>query len=202
MIVTSVTKIDSRRQKVMLDNEYVFSLYNSEIRKYNIKESANISEVDIKNIENDILYPRAKDRVLYLLGNMDKTEKQIIDKLMASFYPETVIDKVVSFLEEYGYVDDLRYGINYINTYKGRKSRRKIECDLLQKGVSLSVIKKCFEEFNDDDEIIALKKMLNKPKYISMLIEENTKNKVIASMLRRGFKYEQITRCINEIKDN
>lgn len=202
MFVTSVTRIDSRRQKVTLDNEYVFSLYNSEIRKYNIEVDASIDEAFINMLENEILYPRAKDRALYILERSDKTKKQIVDKLKESYYPECIINKVTNFLMNYGYIDDVRFAENYVKMKRTSKSRRKIEGELIQKGISIEIIKNSFDDSMDDYEFDVLMKLLNKSKYKMMIYDKNNRQKVFASMLRRGFSYEQITRCIEKIQIN
>lgn len=202
MFVTSVTRIDSRRQKVTLDNEYVFSLYNSEIRKYNIEVDASIDDAFINMLENEILYPRAKDRALYILERSDKTKKQIVDKLNESYYPECIIDKVINFLMNYGYIDDVRFAENYVKMKRTSKSRRKIEGELIQKGISIEIIKNSFDDSMDDYEFDVLMKLLNKSKYKMMISDKNNRQKVFASMLRRGFSYEQITRCIEKIQIN
>ena len=199
MIVTSVTKIDSRRQKVTLDNEYVFSLYNSEIKKYNITEECQLSEEFISSIERDVLYPRAKERALYLLGSRDRTKKQLTDKLNEAFYPQNIVDKVVEFASSYGYIDDERFAASYIKIKSSSKSRKQIECELVKKGISHNIIRASFQGDYDDYECEAIRKLLNKTKYKAMLDDTATKGKVIASMLRRGFEYEKITRCIDEM---
>ena len=183
----------------MLDNEYVFSLYNSEIKKYNIEEECYVDEDFVNKIEKEVLYPRAKDRALYILGRCDKTEKQLRDKLAESFYPQCIIDSVVELLKSYGYVDDERYAHSYIKMKQSVKSRKKIECELIQKGVNMQIIKNAFDDECEDSELDALRNLLNKTKYKSMLDDKISRNKVVASMMRRGFVYEQITRCIDEI---
>lgn len=200
MIVTSVTKIDSRRQKVILDNEYVFSLYNSEIRKYNIEPDCLITEEFLSELTSKILYPRAKERALYLVGSRDRTRKQIEDKLRESFYPDEIIEKVLVFLTSYGYIDDERFAENYIRMKKNSKSRRQIECELMRKGINSTIIKQVGLEEYEDGEKEAIKRILNKTKYRTMLEDKLSRNKVITSLIRRGFEYEQITRCIDEMK--
>lgn len=199
MIVTSVTRIDSRRQKVTLDNEYVFSLYNSEIRKYNITEECQITEEFIESMEKDVLYPRAKERALYLLGSMNRTKKQLSDKLTEAFYPKSIVDRVIEFASNYGYIDDERYAISYIKMKSTSKSKKQIECELMKKGISQNIIRESFGDNNDYCEYEAIRKLLNKAKYKTMLADYTTRGKVVASMLRRGFEYEKITRCIDEI---
>ncbi len=201
MIVTDVTRIDNRRQKVTLDSEYVFSLYNSEIKKYNIETDSKLSREELNYIENEVLYPRAKERVLYLLSRRDRTKKQIEDKLRESYYPEDIILRVIKFACDYGYVNDARYVDSYIKCKSNTKSKKQIECELLKKGIGREMLKSCFENDNDDAQLNAIRNLLGKSKYHSMLGDKSSRNKVIASLIRRGFEYELITRCIGEIEE-
>lgn len=201
MIVADVTRIDSRRQKVTLDNEYVFSLYNSEIKKYNIEVDSDLSETGMAHIENEVLYPRAKERVLYLLGGRDRTKKQLVDKLKEAYYPDSIILRVLDFACYYGYVDDERYAVSYIKNKANIKSRRQIECELLKKGIDRDILKKCFEKEDDETQLNAIRNLLCKSKYRLMLEDKTLRNKVVSSLMRRGFEYELITRCIGEVED-
>jgi len=201
MRVADVTRIDSRRQKVTLDNEYVFSLYNSEIRKYNIEAGTYMSQSLMTDIENDVLYPRAKERVLYLLGSRDRTIRQVKDKLKDNFYPESIIQRVVDFVCEYGYLDDERYTKSYIKAKERTKSRRQLECELLRKGIDRSIIKSCICDEDDEVQLEAIRNWLEKPRYHKILEDTQSRGKVVSSLMRRGFEYELIAKCMDEIGD-
>lgn len=197
MFVTSVLEIDKRKKKVILEDGQVFSLYNSEVRRYKIEAGQEITDWLLKEIEENVLYPRAKERALYLIGNTDKTKKQLEDKLKASYYPEKIIFRVITLLEEYGYIDDVRFANSYIKIKSRTKSMRQIQGELLRKGIDMSIIKECMSD-ESDDEYEAINKILNKSKYKDMLVDREGRNKVVSSLLRRGFEYEQITRCIDK----
>ena len=53
----------------------------------------------------------AKRRALYLLGGRDYSRKELHKKLMNNYSEETC-EKVLEFVEEYGYLDEERYAIS------------------------------------------------------------------------------------------
>ena len=77
----------------------------------------------------------------------------MIQKLQKDGYPDDVIREVMSFLEEYHFVDDSSYTENYIHVNKSRKSPRQIVFELQQKGVDKDTISRMLEEapINEDD---------------------------------------------------
>ncbi len=201
MIVESIVDIDKKKKKILLDNEYVFPLYNSEVEKFKLEAGQELPDLLLEKIEKEVLYPRAKERALYILDTGEKTKKQIEDKLLTSYYPKIIIDKVLDFLTEYGYVDDLRYIELYVNLKSKKKSKRQIECELLQKGIDKNDIRTFYDNSLELSEERALISLLSKSKYREMLNNKESEYKVFAAMARKGFDFEEITRCIDKIKE-
>ena len=201
MIVENIIDIDKKKKKILLDNEYVFPLYNSEVKKFKLEAGQEIPDLLLDKIEKEVLYHRAKERALYILDTGEKTRKQVEDKLTLSYYPKRIVDKVSNFLTEYGYIDDLRYIELYVNAKSKKKSRRQIECELLQKGIEKNDIREFYADKFDLSEEDALMSLLSKNKYVEMLKDKSSESKVFAAMARKGFNYEEITRCIAKIKE-
>ena len=202
MKIVEIVSVDKRKQKIVLDNDMVFVLYNRELKKYDIQSDGYIESNTLNVIMEDVLYPRAKERALYIIGGGDKTIKQLKDKLKAGLYPEEIIDRVIEFLVKYNYVDDKRYALSYINAKKNSYSRKKIEGELIQKGISREVVREALAEQFGDSEKDTITLLLKKNKYKNLLEDDIGKKKVIASLVRKGFDYEIITRCINVIGKN
>lgn len=202
MKIVEIVSVDKRKQKIVLDNDMVFVLYNRELKKYDIQSDGYIESNTFNVIMEDVLYPRAKERALYIIGGGDKTIKQLKDKLKAGLYPEEIIDRVIEFLVKYNYVDDKRYALSYINAKKNSYSRKKIEGELIQKGISREVVREALAEQFGDSEKDTITLLLKKNKYKNLLEDDIGKKKVIASLVRKGFDYEIITRCINVIGKN
>ena len=151
MLVTKLEPFGSR-VKIYINNDFAFVLYKGEISKYGLKEGQEIPSNTYSVIMNK-LFDRGKERALYMLDKSYKTKRYVIDKLKAGLYPESIIDKVVSFLEEINLINDLRYAEMYIDYKRGSKSKKQIVQDLYVKGVDKKLIDQAFEEsdFTDFD---------------------------------------------------
>ena len=148
MEITAVEPLDKRRSKIFLEEKIAFVLYRGELRTYQIEEGGELSEENYKQIVEEVLIKRAKERALYLLKDRDRTEKEIKKKLTEGYYPEDVIDRTIAFLKEYHFLDDLDYGRRYILTYKEKRSKKRIQFDLCQKGLEPEQISMLLTEVN------------------------------------------------------
>ena len=160
MTVTAIVPVDKRKCKVFLGEDFAFVLYKSEAARFHIEEENELSEQTYEKIKEEILLKRARDRALYLLQSQGRTKAEMIQKLQKDGYPDDVIREVMSFLEEYHFVDDSSYTENYIHVNKSRKSPRQIVFELQQKGVDKDTISRMLEEapINEDDTVRALLK--------------------------------------------
>ena len=129
-LVTSIVDVNKQRRRVFVNYEPAFVLYNSEIRKYQIKVDSVIMS-DIYNEIITILTKRAKIRAMALLKSHDYTEGRLREKLQANGYPKCCIDETVAYIYSYGYIDDRRFADNYIISRSSSKSRRVIETSLV-----------------------------------------------------------------------
>ena len=195
MVVTGLLKVDNKRTKVTLDDESSFVLYNSEVRKYGISEEAEIDSDTVEQI-GKLLTNRARNRVLYMLGNSDKSSGDIARKLVDSGYPENIVRDVIGQLESYGYIDDERYVRNYIESVSGRKSRREILNYLRNHNINVRTIEGVMGELYVDEhdavKRLVAKKGYSMEEFASLGYDE--RNKIIQYLLRKGFSMETI-RC-------
>ena len=195
MVVTGLLKVDNKRMKVTFDDESSFVLYNSEVRKYGISEEAEIDSDTVGQI-GELLTNRARNRVLYMLGNSDKSSGDIARKLVDSGYPENIVRDVIGQLESYGYIDDERYVRNYIESVSGRKSRREILDYLRNHNINVRTIERVMGELYVDEhdavKRLVAKKGYSMEEFASLGYDE--RNKIIQYLLRKGFSMETI-RC-------
>ena len=152
MIVKAVVPVDKRKCKVFLEGDFAFVLYKSEAARFHIEEGNDLPAKTYEMIEEEILLKRARDRALYLLQSQGRTQAEMIKKLKDDGYPQSVTERVLSFLQEYHFIDDNAYTENYIHVNKGRKSKRQITYELQQKGVDRDQIRQMLEENPVDEE--------------------------------------------------
>lgn len=200
MTVTEIASIDKKRSRVFFLYEEPIVLYNGEIRRFHIEAGRELEEKVFLQIQEEILKKRVKERALYLLKSMDRTEEEIRSKLKKGYYNTELIDYAVGFLKEYGYIDDRRYAENYIRTYAGKKSRKNIQQGLYLKGISKETAEQafetCYEEIEDKGEKEMIYALLEKRKYPFENADRKAQNREMAFLFRKGFEMEEILYCL------
>jgi len=167
------------------------------VRRLGITKGMELSEDELKGIISDILYPRAVNRLLYLLGSRDMTRSELYEKLKDGKYPREVCDKALTKMEEYGYVDDASYAHRYVECYLDRKSVGRIRAELYKKGISRELADEALADCTDTDECRdrerqLIRELLIKRHYDPALRDDKEKQKHFAYLFRRGFKSEDI----------
>ena len=193
--IVNVLPLNKKKYKISMEGteSIIISLYPSELRKYDVKEGNTLSEAEYNRIK-DVLYKRGKERALYYLKTSDKTSSQMRKKLSEGFYPKDVIDKIIQFLEEYKYIDDLRYANQYVQYNIKRKSLNQIKNDLRQKGICREDLDNVLLEVEDNIEgnpqTDIIRKYILKKHKTDLDIKE--KNKIVMALVRKGFRFDYI----------
>lgn len=204
MIVTDIVRTDKKKSLIYIDYEKAFSLYNSEIKRLGIETDKELDSTSYKEIMNDILPKRCRERAVYILKDSDKSEFILRDKLSKGGYPAIIIDKVIADFKEYKYIDDERYATNYVKYNILSKSKSRIINELYAKGISKTLISKAFDEYEDENinevQYELVKKEFLKKRYDFLEDDKNLLNKIIASLMRKGFKYDDIIQVYYELK--
>jgi len=130
---------------------------------------------------------------------MDRTEAQLRQKLLdAEFEPETV-EQAMAYVKSFGYINDERYVRNYIECRRQQKSRRQLEQELqYRRGVSQELIQKVYEELEPTDEKDLIRRQLKKKNYDPGETDERQRQKLMASLLRKGFRMGDILAVLRE----
>ncbi|MBP5772486.1 MAG: regulatory protein RecX [Eubacterium sp.] len=198
MLITKLEPFGSR-VKIYINNDFAFVLYKGEISKYGLKEGEEIPSNTYSVIMNK-LFDRGKERALYMLDKSYKTKRYIMDKLKAGLYPESIIDKVVSFLEEINLINDLRYAEMYIDYKRASKSKKQIVQDLYVKGVDKKLIDQAFEE-SDFTDTESLKKYIEKRKNKYDLSDRKDIQKFYSYLVSKGYSYGDVKEALRDYID-
>ena len=198
MLVTKLEPFGSR-VKIYINNDSAFVLYKGEISKYGLKEGQEIPSNTYSVIMNK-LFDRGKERALYMLDKSYKTKRYVMDKLKAGLYPESIIDKVVSFLEDINLINDLRYAEMYIDYKRGSKSKKQIVQDLYVKGVDKKLIDQAFEE-SDFSDTESLKKYIEKRKNKYDLSDRKDIQKFYSYLVSKGYSYGDVKDALRDYID-
>lgn len=201
MKVTQIVELSKSRSKVYIEQEFAFVLYKGELRLYHIREGEEIAEEDYRTIMDQVLPRRAKLRAMNLLKSREYTTSQLRMKLVQGCYPEEVIQQALDYVASFHYTDDLRYAVSFITYHESDKSRRRIEQDLISKGISKEIIAKAWIEWEGQGGVLneqaMIGRLLEKKHYDPENTDYKEQQKLFAFLLRKGFSGEQIKKALH-----
>lgn len=149
----------------------------------------------------------AKRRALYLLGGRDYSRKELYKKLLNNYSEETC-EKVLDFVEEYGYLDEERYAKRLARQCIEVKKYgvRRAQYMLLQKGIDRETAEAVLAEYPEETRLEGLVQLIEQ-KYSDRLFGEGLEGrkelqKVVAALARRGFSYGEVKSAIEIVREN
>lgn len=202
MIITDIQqqKKDKSRYSVFIDGEFAFGLIMEDIMYFKLKQGEEIPEEKYKYIMDTTVYIKAQDTAIRFLGYKMRTRKEIEKKLMASEYPEDIIERVIAFLEKYDYVNDRIYCKKYIKeTLKLRpKGIFLIKQELKAKGVAESIIDEVLGETEIDEQSQAEALLMKKYEDFANM-DYKELNKVYGFLQRKGYSFGIIKEAVSNL---
>lgn len=200
MRVTRIEECSKSRVKVYIDEEFAFVIYKGELRSHHIKEGEEIEEGSFRAIMEEVLPKRAKLRAMNLLKNREYTVRQLYDKLKAGGYPEEIIEEALLYVESFRYTDDLRYAVNFIRGHEASRSRRRIEQDLLGRGIDRVTLEQAWTEWEleggSQNEEAMIWALLKKKGFDPQNAQREERQKMYGFLMRKGFSGEAVRRAV------
>lgn len=196
MRITKVEPENKNRYRIWLNDEPAFRLYKAEVLSYGIREGKELSREMQEEIDSAVLLKRAKLRCMHLLERMDKTEYQLRCKLKQEEYPDAVAEEAIAYVKSYGYVDDHRYALNYIESQKERKSRQQIQFELKNRGIPAETAAAAFEESEPGDVRALILRLAEKKQFDVHSQDPKSRQKFCQFLLRKGFSYSDIKKAL------
>ena len=176
------------------------------VLKYALSKGVAINEDMFSEINrnNDLI--NAKQSAYNYATYAKRTEKQIIDKMKKSGYPESIFPEVIKFLKSFNLLDDYSFALGYVGACLKKKAigAQKIKMALINKGVSKELAEKAIEdafphEDSGDIAMAALEKKLRSMPTKKTEDKRKLKASLFAYMVNRGFDYDLAIRKIDEI---
>ena len=198
MQIVQITELDKKRIRIFLEDGRNFVLYKGEGRRFCLKEGEELSEEQYGEIRSEILIKRARSRTMHLLEKMDRTEFQLRTKLRQGYYDEDIIDDAIAYVKGFHYLDDARFAQNYVRCQKEKKSRRKIQIELLQKGIGKELIEQALaEEYQQENEQEQIRRWIEKKHYSGKTADLKEKQKMYQFLMRKGFRSDDILHVLD-----
>lgn len=205
MLVTAITqqKKDETKYNVFIDGAYAFALPMQDILYFKLKEGREVPEETVEYIQNSLIYIKAQDTALHYIGYKMRTVKEIRMKLAEKEFSEEVIEKVIAFLEKYGYADDREYCRKYIREKLRMKPKSgyALKIELRQRGISSRIIDEVMAEMEMDEEGDAFRWLERKSRGNWPPADEKQKKKLYDFLLRKGYSYDVIGEAFRQMNE-
>ncbi|NLM75167.1 MAG: regulatory protein RecX [Clostridiaceae bacterium] len=192
MVITSIEPIkDKKMLKIFIDNVYAFSMPQSEYSKNPLQENQEITEEEIAKIRQNILVRSARESAVRFLLSRDRSEAEVINKLIYKGFDKDVAKDAAQALKAIGYIDDDRFARRYIAERIRLKSlsKKALRLELKRKGIADEIIDEALSELEIEEEEVAFRAARKKfGKYD--IRDEKIQLKIMRFLCHRGFSIE------------
>ncbi|MBY8038316.1 recombination regulator RecX [Vibrio fluvialis] len=139
-----------------------------------------------------------KENALFLLTRRDHGEYELHQKLLIKGFEPEEVEQAVSYCQEHGYLNDLRYAHSQVRQHvaKGHGERR-IRQELQQKRVDSDTVSQAIEEEGTD--WFELAKVTAQKKFSPLSAREPKEYaKRVRFLQYRGFSFDQIQHALSD----
>ena len=194
-------KKEGGRYVLHLSNDETLSLKESVFVRHNLYKGREIYEDQVVAIVFDSARQDGIDLALKKLTNR-KTESEIRTILTSENFDDEVVDEVVDYLSEYGFIDDEAFALLFCRDKRNINGYGpvKIAYILRQKGIDDTTIAHGLEEYTSEIEKKMIEAIVEK-KYLRDGILQKEREKIIRFLLSRGFHYNEINEVLSRWKN-
>lgn len=156
-----------------------------------------------KSFEEELLF--AKEKAFRLLGDMDRTKKELSERLTRVGVGEEAIRKTLEYLSGYGYVDDERYARHYYAHYCAGRGQRRIRMELLKKGIDKETVETVLSEADDtetENERERCLALARKRAAGQDLSDQRVRSRLLGYLARRGFREADIWAALRKLSQD
>ena len=144
----------------------------------------------------------AKKRAIRLLTSRDRTEYELRERLSAEYEPY-IVEEVLAYLREMGYVDDARYARNFVEHCNRLRPTGNVGLrhQLTAKGIPASIVD---QVLNSEEVELELAKglLLQRAPAYQNLDRERRLRRAYSLLERRGFRWQTAHAAVTQVPDS
>ena len=195
------------RYNLYLDGEFVCGVDPETIARYTLAKNLEVSRELVESIIRDSDIGKIYQRVLDYLARRPRSEQEVRRYIKDKMYThklkellddpeevESVTNRIVARLHEYGYVDDtefVRWWIGQRTDTRKPSALIRITSELRGKGVDDVTIKSLWGELEMDDATL-LERHLSTISDKYDITNPSDKKRMVAYLQRKGFRWDTI----------
>lgn len=178
------------RVSIYIDDAYSFSLTHSQLLEVKLFSGLEVDEARVEMLKKISDFGKAYERILNFITIRPRSFKEVRDYCWRKHINQEDCEAICQKLSKFGYLDDASFAKRWVESRRLTKatSKRKLQLELRQKGVSDEHIAQAFTE-SAYEERAALRDMITKK---SRLARYQDRKKLLQYLLRQGFSYGEI----------
>lgn len=199
--VKSVRRVHSRAV-LTLSNGETRVMPRALLRERPYRGGVPFDEAAFEALLRERSYPFALERAVSLLAVRARTERELRDALHQCAYSEAVIDRVISRMNEAGYIDDADFASQWAASRTGKGlGTRRIVMELRQKGVDAEQIEQALGQIDEKERMESALRAAQKAARGRELSSPADRQKVFAALMRRGYDSSSAKKAIAALRD-
>ncbi len=190
---------NQNRLSIFIDGKFAFGIEKADCAFLGLKIGTELTAERYAYIIDNAVYAKAYQKADRYIGFKMRTEKEVRDKLKSEEYSDEIIERVISSMLKYKYIDDASYALMYAKDCQKLKKwgPDRIKIELCKKGIDSCTADNALNELD----------MTNSEEIIDALLEKRIKNTPIDLkekqrhfnfLLRRGFKSDDIKKALEK----
>lgn len=182
---------------LLLDGAYAMTVDSDFVAFSGLYENMELSDEALISLTREVNARRAFNKASDLLSARDHSEKELLQKLRQKGYGDGA-EEALAKLKDYGYLDDARFASRFAAELQRVKhyGKRRIEQELLRKGVARDVIAETLDGMTFDESDLAA---LIERRYAWQLGDEKGIAKTVAALQRRGYGMREIKDALERL---
>ena len=200
-----VTKIEEQKNKkrfnIFVDDAFFCGLNKETAILFGLKVGKNVESSELERAIFESEVKSAFEKAIDYISSRMHTKKELSDKLLKKGYTKEVIIEALRKLEDYGYVNDELFAKQFINE-NNKYSKKILSNKLRQKGIECDIIDKFLSDKGQETEEYLCDKYVQKYLKSKKVNDSASKQKLYASIARRGFDFDLIKKTCEKYLNN
>ena len=201
MKVTDVTvqKNNKHRVSIFVDNEYAFSLDETDAIAFKIKPGRELSQSELERCRMESCFTKALAKAFDMLSRKPYSRKELSEKLSKSGYDEAIVFEVAEELESLGYINDADYAALFLEHCLSKMwGKKKIRFEMKQKGLADEIIAEAIGSLDDENTEDEMTDMILARYRGEDMTDMKTKARITRYFASRGFDFALIDKAIRK----
>lgn len=198
MVVIKEIKRNKKSYTLVVGEETLKDVNVEVALSYGLKEGE-MEEEKFREFLKENDRANAKAYLYNMLSRKNRTVKEARDKLYEKGYHKDAVEYAIEAVSRYGYLDDLEYAKNFVESAMRNKGSYRLRQELKLKGVSEENLTSALENLETETEYIRARELAKKHLGEKDMEDEKVRQRLFRFLVSRGYSYDVVKNVMKEL---